>query len=218
MGMNSSQKGAGISGERLRVLIADDHIGMRIGVSSIVQSMGNAEVVGEAANGEDAIAQYQSLRPDVLTLDLRMPGLDGQLVIEQIVADDPKAQVLVMTMFDQEEDVYNAMRAGAKGYVLKSSTRLEMIAAIRAVGSGERYLPTQLAEALAARLAAPTLTPREREVLEWIQKGNSNKQIARELNVAEGTVKAHVSEILTKLGAISRTEAVNFAVRRGLLK
>ena len=203
---------------KLRILIADDHLGMRLGVGAIVHSMDVAEVVGEASNGEEAIAQFMALRPDVLTLDLRMPGLDGQLVIEQLIAEDPKAGILVMTMFDQEEDVYNAMRAGAKGYILKSSSRLEMIAAIQAVGTGERFLPAQLAETLAVRLAAPTLTPREREVLELMQQGTSNKQIARNLNVAEGTVKAHVREILTKLVAISRTEAVNLALRRGLLK
>lgn len=203
---------------KLRVLIADDHVGMRAGVAAIVMTMEDAEVAGEAAHGEEAIEQYHALKPDVMTLDLRMPRLDGQLVIEQIVGDDPRARILVMTMFDQEEDVYNAMRAGAKGYILKSSTRLEMMDAIRTVGAGERYLPAQLARTLVSRLASPALTAREREVLELMRQGTANKQIARELQVAEGTVKAHVREILSKLGAISRTEAVNLALRRGLLK
>ncbi len=216
--MASSTSMASQASRKLRVLIADDHVAMRAGVASIVISMGDSEVVGEASDGAEAIRAYHLLKPDVMTLDLRMPGLDGQLVIEQLISEDPTARILVMTMFDQEEDVFNAMRAGARGYVLKASSRLDMIAAIRAVGNGERYLPVEVAQTLAARLTTPRLTAREREVLELVRRGTSNKQIARELELSESTVKAHVGEILSKLGAISRTEAVNVALRRGLLK
>jgi DNA-binding NarL/FixJ family response regulator len=124
----------------------------------------------------------------------------------------------VMTMYDHEEDIFSSIRAGAKGYILKSAPRAEIIAALRKVGAGERYLPDYVAATIASRLSAPSLTGRETEVLQLLRVGISNKEIARQIHVSEGTVKAHVREILSKLGAISRTEAVNLALQRGLLK
>jgi DNA-binding NarL/FixJ family response regulator len=202
----------------LRVLIADDHTALRLGLCSIIESMDDAMVVGEAADGEEAVALYQSARPDVMTLDLRMPKLDGLRVVEQVLAAAPEARVLVMTMYDHEEDIFSSIRAGAKGYILKSAPRAEIIAALRKVGAGERYLPDYVAATIASRLSAPSLTGRETEVLQLLRVGISNKEIARQIHVSEGTVKAHVREILSKLGAISRTEAVNLALQRGLLK
>jgi two-component system, NarL family, response regulator len=202
----------------LRVLIADDHTALRLGLASIVATMGQAVLVGEAVDGEDAVAQYLALRPDVLTLDLRMPRLDGVRVVERIVAVDPAARILVMTMYDHEEDIFGSIRAGAKGYILKSAPRAEIVTALRKVGHGERYLPEYVAMTLATRLSAPALTGREKEVLDLMRLGISNKEIGRQLGVTEGTVKAHVREVLGKLGAISRTEAVNLALQRGLLK
>jgi two-component system, NarL family, response regulator len=202
----------------LRVLIADDHTALRLGLRSIVESMDEALVVDEAADGEEAVAMYLSARPDVMTLDLRMPKLDGLRVVERLLAAAPEARILVMTMYDNEEDIYSSIRAGAKGYILKSAPRAEIIAALRKVGAGERYLPDYVAATIAARLSAPSLTARETEVLQLLRVGIGNKEIARQLEVSEGTVKAHVREILSKLGAISRTEAVNLALQRGLLK
>jgi two-component system, NarL family, response regulator len=202
----------------LRVLIADDHTALRLGLCSIIESMDDAVVVGEAADGEEAVALYQSARPDVMTLDLRMPKLDGLRVVEQVLAAAPEARILVMTMYDHEEDIFSSIRAGAKGYILKSAPRAEIIAALRKVGAGERYLPDYVAATIASRLSAPSLTGRETEVLQLLRVGISNKEIARQIHVSEGTVKAHVREILSKLGAISRTEAVNLALQRGLLK
>jgi two-component system, NarL family, response regulator len=202
----------------LRVLIADDHTALRLGLCSIVESMDDAVVVGEAADGEEAVALYQAARPDVMTLDLRMPKLDGLRVVEQVLAAAPEARILVMTMYDHEEDIFSSIRAGAKGYILKSAPRAEIIAALRKVGAGERYLPDYVAATIASRLSAPSLTGRETEVLQLLRVGISNKEIARQIHVSEGTVKAHVREILSKLGAISRTEAVNLALQRGLLK
>jgi two-component system NarL family response regulator len=202
----------------LRVLIADDHTALRLGLASIVATMGQAVLVGEAVDGEDAVAQYLALRPDMMTLDLRMPRLDGVRVVERIVTADPAARILVMTMYDHEEDIFGSIRAGAKGYILKSAPRAEIVAALRKVGHGERYLPEYVAMTLATRLSAPALTGREREVLDLMRLGISNKEIGRQLGVTEGTVKAHVREVLGKLGAISRTEAVNLALQRGLLK
>jgi len=202
----------------LRVLIADDHTALRLGLVSIIESMGDATLAGEAVDGEDAVRQYALVLPDVMTLDLRMPKLDGLRVVERLIADFPDARILVMTMYDQEEDVFGSIRAGAKGYILKSAPRAEIVNALRRVGSGERYLPEYVAMTLATRLSAATLTPREQEVLELMRLGISNKEIGRQLSVAEGTVKAHVREVLAKLGAISRTEAVNLAMQRGLLR
>ncbi len=204
--------------ENLRVLIADDHTAMRLGLASIVSTMGQAALVGEAENGEEAVRQYLALRPDVMTLDLRMPKLDGLRVVERVIAVAPEARILVMTMYDHEEDIFGSIRAGAKGYILKSAPRAEIVTALRKVGSGERYIPDYVALSLAARLSTPTLTAREQEVLELMRLGISNKEIGRQLSVAEGTVKAHVREVLGKLGAISRTEAVNLAMQRGLLR
>jgi two-component system, NarL family, response regulator len=202
----------------LRVLIADDHTALRLGLCSIVESMADAVVVGEAADGEEAVAMYLSMRPDVMTLDLRMPKLDGLRVVEQVLAAAPEARLLVMTMYDHEEDIFRSIRSGAKGYILKSAPRTEIVAALRKVGAGERYLPDYVAATIAARLSAPSLTARETEVLQLLRVGIGNKEIARQLDVSEGTVKAHVREILSKLGAISRTEAVNLALQKGLLK
>lgn len=202
----------------LQVLIADDHTALRLGLCSIVESMDDAVVVGEAADGEQAVAMYLALRPHVMTLDLRMPKRDGLRVVEALLAAEPKARILVMTMYDNEEDIFSSIRAGAMGYILKSAPRVEIIAALRKVGAGERYLPDYVAATIAARLSAPSLTGRETEVLQLLRVGISNKEIARQMEVSEGTVKAHVREILSKLGAISRTEAVNLALQRGLLK
>jgi two-component system NarL family response regulator len=175
-------------------------------------------VIGEAADGAEAIASYQSLRPDVLILDLRMPQIDGIEAVEQILALDPQARILVMTMYDHEEDIFRSIRAGARGYILKSAPRDEILRAIEAVARGERYMPQYVALKLAAHMATPQLTVREREVLELMRLGITNKEIGSQLNLTEGTIKSHVREIMTKLNAISRTEAVNLAVQRGLLK
>jgi two-component system, NarL family, response regulator len=202
---------------RLRVLITDDHTALRIGLSAIIDSMDDAVVVGEAADGDEAVTMYQTVRPDIMTLDLRMPKLDGLRVVEQVLATSPDARILVITMYDNEEDIFNSIRAGAKGYILKSAPRAEIIAALRKVGAGERYLPDYVAATIATRLSTPCLTMREKQVLQLMRMGLSNKDIARQISVSEGTVKAHVREILRKLEAISRTEAVNLALQRGIL-
>jgi two-component system NarL family response regulator len=206
------------SSSPLRVLIADDHPALRLGLASIVDSMGGAALVGEAVDGEDAVAQYKTLAPDVMTLDLRMPKLDGLVVLERVIAHAPDARILVMTMYDHEEDIVRSVRAGARGHILKSAPRSEIVTALRKVGNGERYLPDYVAAKLATHMSSPALTSREHEVLELLRLGISNKEIGRQLDVTEGTVKAHVREVLAKLGAISRTEAVNLAMQRGLLK
>ncbi len=203
----------------LRILVADDHPALRIGMKAVIKSMkGVATLVGLASNGAEAVERYQVLRPDVTTLDLRMPGMDGLVVVERLVAIDPSAKILIMTMYDSEEDVFRGLGAGATGYILKSASRQQIVEAILSVSRGERYVPEVIAQKLASRTSAPALTPREMEVLELLRLGITNKDIADALAVASGTVKTHVRVLLTKLGAMSRTEAVNIAIQRGLLK
>lgn len=202
----------------VRVLVADDHTALRMGMAAIVQSVPEFELAGEAVDGLDAIAQYERLRPDVMTLDLRMPGMDGLQVVERILGEHPAARILVMTVFDHEEDVARSVRSGAMGYILKAAPRDQIVEAIARVARGERWFPDFVAVRLATRLRADHLTPREQQVLELLRVGISNKEIARRLGLTESTVKSHVKEVLNKLGALSRTEAVTIALRRGLLK
>lgn len=204
--------------KQLRILIADDHTALRMGLVAIAESVPHLTVVGEAGDGEEAIAQYDALQPDVLISDLRMPKVDGLLVVERVLAKHPKAAILVMTMYDHEEDIFRSVRAGARGYILKSAPREDIVAAIETVARGERYMPQYVALKLASHMATPELTARERDVLELMRLGITNKEIARQLGLTEGTVKSHVREIMNKLNAISRTEAVNLATQRGLLK
>jgi DNA-binding NarL/FixJ family response regulator len=201
----------------VRILVVDDHTALRAGLAAIIDAQPGLELAGAAADGKEALQRFETLRPDVVTLDLRVPGVDGVRVVQQIIERDPRARVLVMTMFDHETDVVHSARAGALGYILKSASRAEILRAIEAVAAGRRWLPEYVAVKLASGMTAEELTPREQEV-EHLQLGISNKEIGRRLDLTEGTVKTHVRVILSKLGAISRTEAVNIGQQRGLLK
>ncbi len=203
----------------VRILVADDHPAMCLGMKAIISSMKpEAALVGQAADGEEAIARYKSLRPDLMSLDLRMPGLDGPRIIERVLELDPGAKILVMTVHELEEDIFRSFEAGATGYILKSAPRREIIEAIRMVSHGERYVPGPIALKLASRAASAALTSREAEVLGWMRLGLTNKEISEALRVAEGTVKTHVKVLFTKLGAANRTEAVKVAAQRGILR
>jgi DNA-binding NarL/FixJ family response regulator len=202
----------------LRILIADDHSAMRLGIAAIVSMIPGGQKVGEAVNGEQAVEAYCALRPDVMTLDLRMPALDGLEVIQRVITVDPAAKILVMTMYDHEDDVVRSLRAGARGYVLKSAPADEIEQAILNVAKGLRYTPSYVAAQLAAHLSSNVLTPRETDVLVQIRTGASNKVIGRQLGLTEGTVKSHVRGIMAKLNVSSRSEAVDIALKRGLLK
>ena len=206
------------SSAKLRVLVADDHTALRLGMKAVINSMAMATLAGEAADGTAAVEKYRTLRPDVMTLDLRMPKMDGLQVVEQVLSFDASAKILIMTMYDGEDDVFRSLRAGAAGYILKSASRKEIIEAITSVSRGDRYIPPHVALKLASHASTPDLTHREREVLELLRLGITNKEIAAALSVAPGTVKTHLREILDKLGAMSRTEAVSIALQRGLLK
>ncbi|MEO8004717.1 MAG: response regulator transcription factor [Betaproteobacteria bacterium] len=203
---------------QIRVLIADDHAVVREGLVAMINRQPDMRVVAEAPDGMEAVNQWSHQRPDVSLVDLRMPRLDGVGFISQVRTLDPKARILILTTFDGDEDIYRGMRAGAKAYLLKDAPREQLLECIRAVHAGDTFLPPNVAAKLAAQVSGERLTERELEILKLMAAGESNKSIARELSIAEGTVKTHVKSVLFKLGAASRTEAAAIAARRGLVQ
>jgi DNA-binding NarL/FixJ family response regulator len=204
--------------ERIRILIADDHSVVREGLVSLVKRKSDMVVVAEASNGREAVELWKEHRPDVTLLDLRMPELDGVGAIEEIRELDENAQIVVLTTYDGDEDIYRAIKAGAKAYLLKDTARDALVETVRRVHAGETYLPPQLAAKLAERVSGQALSPREIEVLQRMAVGKSNKEIGTELFISEGTVKTHIKSIFSKLDVVSRTEAVATATRRGLIQ
>lgn len=202
---------------KIRVILADDHPVVRDGLATIVNQQTDMQVVAEAADGAEAIELYAQHHPDVMVLDLRMPRKDGVAVVEEVLAVDPKARLLIMTTYDGDEDIFRSLSRGAKGYLLKDAPRQEILAAIRAVSQERPYTSSAVAAKAIDRMNRPTLTPRELDVLQQLAAGRSNKDIARRLSISEGTAKGHVKSILTKLDAMSRTEAVAVAHKRGLV-
>ena len=202
---------------KIRVILADDHPVVRDGLATIVNQQTDMQVVAEAADGAEAIELYAQHHPDVMVLDLRMPRKDGVAVVEEVLASDPKARLLIMTTYDGDEDIFRSLSRGAKGYLLKDAPRQEILAAIRAVSQERPYTSSAIAAKAIDRMNRPTLTPRELDVLQQLAAGRSNKDIARRLSISEGTAKGHVKSILTKLDAMSRTEAVAVAHKRGLV-
>jgi two-component system NarL family response regulator len=204
---------------RIRVLIADDHGVVREGlVSMIKRNRADMTVAGEASNGREAVELWKRERPDVTLLDLRMPELDGVDVIKEIRAADKKARIIVLTTFDGDEDIYRAIQAGAKGYLLKDVPREALMNSIRRVHAGETSVPLHLVAKLADRVSGETLSEREIEVLKLMAQGKSNKEIATALFITEGTVKSHGKSIFAKMNVSSRAEAVAEATRRGFLR
>ncbi|MEY2557242.1 MAG: hypothetical protein QOE34_667 [Verrucomicrobiota bacterium] len=203
---------------RIRVLIADDHSVVREGLVSLIGRKADMSVVGEAANGREAVELWKQHRPDVTLLDLRMPEMDGVGVIKDIRGNDEKARFVVLTTFDGDEDIYRAIQAGAKGYLLKDVPREALMDCIRRVHAGETCVPVHLAAKLAERVSGESLSEREIDVLKLMALGKSNKEVGSALFISEGTVKSHVKSIFAKLNVISRTEAVANATRRGLIR
>ena len=202
----------------IAVLIADDHSVVREGLVSLIRRKPDMTVVGEASNGREAVDLWKQHRPDVTLLDLRMPELDGVGALKEIRGDDENARIIVLTTFDGDEDIYRAIQAGAKGYLLKDAPREALMDCIRRVHAGETCVPAHLAAKLAQRVSGETLSAREIEVLKLIAQGKSNKEIGSALFISEGTVKSHVKGIFAKMNVISRTEAVANATRRGLIQ
>ena len=204
--------------ECICILIADDHSVVREGLVSLVKRKSDMTVVAEASNGREAVDLWKEHRPDVTLLDLRMPELDGVGAIKEIRELDEGAHIIVLTTFDGDEDIYRAIKAGAKGYLLKDTAREALMESIRRVHAGETCIPPALAAKLADRVSGEALSAREIEVLQRIAAGKSNKEIGAELFISEGTVKTHVKSIFSKLDVVSRTEAVATATRRGLIR
>jgi DNA-binding NarL/FixJ family response regulator len=201
----------------IRVLTADDHPLVRAGLAAVVGAEPDMELVGEAATGHDAVALYRDRRPDVVLMDLRMPGMDGLAATRAILSEFPAARIVVLTTYDGDEDIHRALEAGARGYLLKDMLRTAVINTIRAVHRGQKVIPPEIAERLAEFVPRIRLSERELEVLALAAKGLSNKEIARVLGRAEETVKVHLKNIFDKLGVEDRTEAVTTALQRGIL-
>ncbi len=201
----------------IRILIVDDHPVVREGLVALIERREDMTVVGEANNGREAIELFRRFTPDVTLLDLRMPEVDGVTAITGIRELAPTARIIVLTTYDSDEDIYRGLRAGAKAYLLKDTPPQELLDTIRAVHAGQTRIPPEVAAKLAERMTGPELTNRELDVLRLLMAGKSNKQVAAALFISEGTVKTHVNNILGKLGASDRTQAVTTALKRGLV-
>jgi DNA-binding NarL/FixJ family response regulator len=215
--MNTAAK-ATTTARKISVILADDHPVVRDGLAAIVNQQPDMTVVAEANDGAEALELYERHKPDVMVLDLRMPKMDGAAVVQKVLEKYPKACLLIMTTYDGDEDIFRSLSQGAKGYLLKDAPRTEILTAIRAVAEDRPYTSSSVAAKALQRMSKPSLTARELDVLQLVAEGRSNKDIARRLDITEGTAKTHVKAILGKLDAISRTEAVAVAHKRGLIR
>jgi DNA-binding NarL/FixJ family response regulator len=210
--MNDTQRD-----EPLRLMIVDDHHIVRQGLAALLSTIPDMTVVAEASNGKQALELFREHQPDVSLMDLRMQGGDGVEAIQSIRAEFPHARIIVLTTFDGDEDIFKALQAGARGYLLKGMDTDELVSAIKAVHSGKSRIPAPVAERLAERMSNPVLTDRETDVLRLIVGGNSNKEIASALFISEATVKTHINNLLGKLGVSDRTQAATTALQRGIV-
>lgn len=201
----------------IRIMLVDDHPAFRKGLAALIASEPDLEVVAEIGDGREVLNCYSQKQPDIVLMDLRLPGLGGveaTLALKQVF---PDARVIVLTTFDLDEDIYRAIQSGAKSYLLKDASEEELAATIRAVFAGEQVLSPKVASQLAARQHRPELHDRELEVLHFLIKGYSNKEMAADLHLTEDTIKAHLKSLFAKLGVRSRTEAVVVAIRHGVV-
>ncbi len=203
--------------QRLRVLVAEDNRLVRMGIVAWLGLQTDVEIVGEAVNGAEAVTMARAAQPDVILLDLSMPVIDGVEVIKQVTRDGLRAKFLVLSHYDGEEDVFRAVAAGAHGYLNKDCDPEEILKALRSVASGQRHMGGAILERLTNRLSHEQLSRREMQVLEGLSRGLTNRQIATELTLSEKTCSAHVSALMAKLGAQSRTQVLAIAIERGLL-
>lgn len=201
----------------IRIMIVEDHAIVRQGLAALLRTVADFAIVAEAADGRKAIELYRQHLPDVTLMDLRLPQMNGVEAIGRIRLEFPQARIIVLTTFDGDEDIFRALQAGARGYLLKGMTGDELTDAIRSVYAGKSRIPAPVAERLAERMSTPQLTSRETEVLELIVGGNSNKEIAGALHISEATVKTHINSLLGKLGVTDRTQAATTALQRGIV-
>jgi DNA-binding NarL/FixJ family response regulator len=201
----------------IRILTVDDHQLVCEGIAAVLEGQPDMMLIGQASNGREAIESFRQHRPDVTLMDLRMPDMSGIAAITAIRAEFPSARIIVLTTYAGDVQAAGALKAGASGYLLKNLVRKELIETIRAVHAGKRRVPPEIAMEIAEHVADDTLTEREIEVLRRVAEGKSNKVIAAELDISEGTVKTHMKSILPKLDASDRTHAVMIALKRGIL-
>lgn len=203
--------------ESIRILVVDDHAIVRKGLVALLNTVDGLTVVAEASDGQEAIQAHRTYKPDITLMDLRLPKIGGADAIVRIRQENPAARIIVLTTFDGDEDIFRALQAGAKGYLLKGMDASELTEAIRTVYAGKSKIPAFVAEKLAGRMGGPALTTRELEVLKRIVAGRSNKEIGADLHISEATVKTHINSILGKLGVSDRTQAATSALQRGIV-
>lgn len=207
-----------MSASSITLLLIDDHFVVRSGIVASLELEDDLKVVGQADRGEDALALFAKLKPQVILMDLQLPGISGIEATAALLREHPQARVLIFSTFARDDEILSALRAGALGYLQKSSSRDDLLQAIRTVAEGGQSLPPEIAQRLKERQLEPEITPREREILALITRGNANKEIAANLGISEDTVKQHVSRILAKLKVNDRAQATAEAIRRGLVK
>ena len=203
--------------DRIRIMLVEDHQVVRQGLVALLSTMDDLEIVGSVGDGLEAIETFRKVEPDVTLIDLQLPKLGGADTIRQIRTEFPQARFIVLTTFDGDEDIYRALQAGARAYLLKGMPLDELVTTIHAVHSGKLHIPSEVAEKLAERLSGQELTPRELSVLERIVAGRANKEISADLSISEATVKTHINSMLGKLGVADRTHAATVAIQRGLV-
>lgn len=203
--------------DSIRILVVEDHHVVRQGLVALIKTVEDMQVVGEACDGRQAVELFHQHQPDITIMDLRLPHMTGVEAITAIRRDFPSARIIVLTTYDGDEDIYRALQAGARGYLLKDMSGDDLMDAIRTVHAGRSRIPPAVAQRLADRLGGPDLTGRELEVLKLIVSGKSNKEIGRDLFISEATVKTHINSLLSKLGVSDRTQAATTALQRGIV-
>ena len=203
--------------DRIRIMLVEDHQVVRQGLVALLSTLDDLEIVGSVGDGLEAIETFRKVQPDVTLIDLQLPKLGGADTIKRIRTEFPQARFIVLTTFDGDEDIYRALQAGARAYLLKGMPLDELVTTIHAVHSGKLHIPSEVAEKLAERLSGQELTPRELSVLERIVAGRANKEISADLSISEATVKTHINSMLGKLGVADRTHAATVAIQRGLV-
>jgi len=202
---------------KIRVLVVDDHPIMRVGISAIIQATPDMTTVAQAGSGEEAIELYEKYLPDITLMDLRLPGMSGVEAIRILMGRHRNGKFVVLTTYEGDEDIHQALEAGARSYIIKGMPHDALVSAVRRVHAGGRFLPPPVSRALSSRIPNSDLSAREREVLDLIVQGKSNREIATDLGISESTVKCHVSVILMRLNVADRTQAVVTALQRGLV-
>ncbi len=202
----------------IRILVVEDHPIVRQGLVALLNVVDGVEVVGQAADGAEAVKEFDARHPDVTLIDLRLPKMGGVEVIQRVRTSHANARFIVLTTYDGDEDIYRALQAGARAYLLKGMTVEVLVSTIRSVHAGKSCIPPVIAQKLAERMATEQLTQREQEVLEQIVRGKSNKEIGSALDISEATVKTHINNLLGKLGVEDRTQAATAAIQRGLVQ